>query len=345
MTTHSDVMQDRWIKRQSNGKRVLITGVNGFVGSHLSEAYLADGAEVIGTIRSHRSPMTHLREVLKGPNRSRLTLVPCDLTDSNCVRELACKQYPRIIHHLAAQSYVPESWKNPAATMEANVIGTLNILEAARTLFNVSVQFASSSEVYGDVRDGEAPIKETNPLRPLSPYGVSKAAADMLCRQYAASYKIDVVVTRAFNHSGPRRGHVFAESDWALQIARAEKAKKPCIIKHGNLNAVRDYVDVRDVVRGYRLAALHANGIAGGVYNLARGKGYEMGDILKFLSARSKVRVKLVKDHTRVRPSDVNLLVGSAARAEEDLNWSPRFTVDEMLGSLLDYWRAKVRRD
>lgn len=319
-------------------KRVLITGINGFVGSHLAEACGKLGWEVHGTIRSHRSNLDHLADARWA------ALHPCDITDYASIGDVVGRLSPDVIFHLAAQSYVPASWQAPRQTMDANLGGTMNILEAIRHRSPFTVlQVAGTSEEYGLVHDYECPMDEQQPLRPLSPYGVSKAAADMLARQYAASYGLKVVVTRAFNHTGPRRGDQFAESDWAKQIALAEAAGSDHYeIRHGNLDAIRDYTDVRDIVRGY-IAAVE-RGRPGQVYNLASGaqRSPRMGMVLDTLCSMANVKVVPVPDPARLRPSDVPRLIGDATKAQVELDWRPTIQLNKTLEDLIDYWRDQV---
>lgn len=316
-------------------KVALVTGVNGFAGSHLAEHLLKHGYAVHGTIRSFRSDLSNLAGFA-----DQLVLHPCDLTDQLSVAGVMHGVRPTHVFHLAAQSFVPASWAAPGATMDANVKGTLHVLEAARQIPGVRVQVAGTSEEYGHVEAAECPIREEQPLRPQSPYGVSKVAADLLAQQYAASYGLRVVVTRAFNHTGPRRGKVFAESDWARQIAAAEAAGETCLLAHGNLDAIRDYTDVRDIVVGYDLAC--DTGEPGAVYNLCSGVAAAptMRDVIKKLAARARVGVTLVEDAARMRPSDVPRLVGDYTRAHRQLGWAPQISLDATFLALLDYWRS-----
>ena len=320
-------------------KKVLISGVNGFVGSHLAEACLARGWEVHGTIRHHRSTLENI-----GAIADKISLHRCDIADQPNVADVVKTVKPDYLYHLAAQSYVPDSWLAPQQTMVANVVGTLNVLEAVRShSMGTVVHVAGTSEEYGQVNVNELPITEDSPLRPLSPYGVSKASADMLARQYAASYGVKAVVTRAFNHSGPRRGRFFAESDWCRQVALAEAGLVDPVIRHGNLEAVRDYTDVRDIVRGYIAAA--ELGKKGEVYQLCSGVGVKMATVLGVITVMANVRIRLEEDPARMRPSDVPRLVGSNKKAKDELGWEPTITAATMLQDLLDYWRERVAEE
>jgi len=323
--------------------RVLVTGVNGFAGSHLLEYLIDLGHDVYGTLRSFRSDRANLAHI----NPAKYGLHLCDITDGTATADLIKTLKPDRIFHLAAQSYVPSSWAAPHATIAANVNGTLNILEAVRRHAPAAwVHVAGSSEEYGRVEPEECPITEEQPLRPLSPYGVSKVAADMLARQYAASYGLKVVVTRAFNHFGERRGYAFAESNWAHQIARIEAGLQSPKISHGNLDAVRDYTDVRDIVRGYVLAL--EQGKSGEVYNLCSGPNSSptMGSVLRQLIDLSSCdNIVMYADPRRLRPSDVMRLIGDGTRARVELGWTPTIPFASTLAILLQYWRVVVQRN
>jgi len=307
----------------------LITGISGFVGSHLAEYCLSKEAEVHGTIR-WRSDVNNLKEI------NHLQLHECDLTDAYSIRDIIKEVKPDLIFHLAAQSYVKASWTNPAQTLTNNIIGELNLLEAVRnTDYSPRIMIAGSSEEYGHT---ETSLNEDSPLKPLSPYGVSKVTQDLLAQQYERSYGLDIVVTRAFNHTGPRRGDVFVCSSFAKQIAEIEKGKLP-VIYVGNLDAERDFTDVRDVVRAYWLAL--EKGEKGEVYNICSEKTYPIKNILKKMLLMSKVKIEVRKDPKRMRPSDLKVLVGDCSKFKEKTGWKPSIKIEQTLEDLLNYWREK----
>ena len=317
--------------------KILITGVTGFVGSHLAEYCLSldQQVEVIGTCRwrSRRENIEHLEDAIN--------LYECDLRDASSVKTLLADIQPERIFHLAAQSYVPSSWNSPGETITTNVIGQLNIFEAMReTNSTASIQIAGSSEEYGLVHPEEAPITEKNPLRPLSPYAVSKVAQDMLAYQYFQSYGLRVVRTRAFNHTGPRRGDVFVTSNFAKQIAEIEAGQRPPVIHVGDLNPKRDFTDVRDIVRAYWLSLEHCN--LGEVYNVASGKAYRIKEVLEILLDNSGQDIEVVEDPERLRPSDVPLLLGDNSRFCKATGWIPEIPFEQTAKDLLDYWRERT---
>jgi GDP-4-dehydro-6-deoxy-D-mannose reductase len=248
---------------------------------------------------------------------------------------------PDYIFHLAAQSYVLTSWKCPAETLSINAVGQINLFETVLDLdLAPRIQIAGSSEEYGLVLPEETPIKETNPLRPLSPYAVSKVAQDFSAYQYYKSYGLYTVRTRGFNHTGPRRGDVFICSNFAKQIATIEKYQLPPVLHVGNLEARRDFTDVRDMVRAYWLSL--EKGEAGDVYNIGTGKAYSMQEIVDMLCAMSKVNVQTEIDSRRLRPSDVPVLLSDSTKFRQLTGWKPEVPFQKSLEDLLNYWRERV---
>jgi GDP-4-dehydro-6-deoxy-D-mannose reductase len=317
--------------------KALITGITGFAGSHLAEYLLAEhpDVEVYGTFR-WRSRMENVEHL-----RNRIHLVETDLRDSTSVLAALDKSRPDYIFHLAAQSFVPASWSAPNETLTTNISGQTNIFEAIRVLrLDPVVQIACSSEQYGMVLPHETPIKETNPLRPLSPYAVSKMAQDFLGYQYFQSYGLKVVRTRGFNHTGPRRGQVFVTSNFCSQVAAIELGLQEPVIHVGNLEAIRDFTDVRDMVRAYWLAVTRAK--PGEVYNIATGRGIRMREMLDQLLAQSSAKVRIEVDPDRLRPSDVEILIGDSSKFRADTGWEPRIPFEQTLGDLLAYWRDRL---
>ncbi|HCW51747.1 MAG TPA: GDP-mannose 4,6-dehydratase [Clostridiales bacterium] len=316
--------------------RVLITGVTGFAGSHLAEyAMVQPGVEVYGTSRT-RSRLGNISHLL-----DKLKLVECDLRDPFSVERAIDEVRPDFLFHLAAQSFVPASWTAPEETITTNVLGQLHLLEAVRKHCpGIRIQIACSSEEYGLVHPDEIPINEDNPLRPLSPYGVSKVAQDLLGYQYHQSYGLWIVRTRAFNHTGPRRGEVFAVSSFAKQVAEIEAGLRPPVLFCGNLDARRDFTDVRDMVQAYWLALEH--GEPGEVYVIASGRSYTMREVLDLILEMARVPVEVRVDPGRLRPSDVPVLEGDSSKFRAKTGWAPTIPLSETLSDLLDYWRERV---
>lgn len=316
---------------------VLVTGITGFAGSHLAEYLLAEHPEVkiFGTWR-WRSRMENIEHL-----GDKITLLECEMRDAVAVRKALIESQPQAIFHLAAQSFVPSSWRSPNDTFTANVQGQTNLFEAVRELgLDPTIQIACSSEEYGMVYPDEVPIREDNPLRPLSPYAVSKVAQDLMGYQYYQSYGLKVIRTRGFNHTGPRRGEVFVTSNFAKQIVEIELGLRAPVIKVGNLDAIRDFTDVRDMVRAYWFAV--QKGKPGEVYNIATGEGIHIHELLNRLLALSTAKVTIETDPERLRPSDVERLIGDASKFRQDTGWAPRVPFDQTLRDVLGYWRERL---
>src|SRR5437870_3704913 len=318
--------------------RILITGITGFVGSHLAEFALARGVDVFGSVR-WRSKMEHIEAL-----RDQVTLIESDLRALLSVRTVLEQARPDYIIHLAAQSFVHASWQTPIETFYTNVVSQMNLFEAMRQLGS-SARFLviGSSEEYGLVEPDELPIRETNPLRPLSPYAVSKVTQDLMGFQYFKSYGLDIVRARAFHHTGPRRSDNFSTSTFARQIAEIEAGLREPVVVAGDLKPVRDFSDVRDIVRGYW--ELLERGTAGEVYNLCSGVDWTIERMLTFLISQSSVPgIEIRTDAARLRPSDVPVLRGSYEKIERAVGWRPRIPLEQTLTDLLDYWRQRIRR-
>jgi GDP-4-dehydro-6-deoxy-D-mannose reductase len=249
---------------------------------------------------------------------------------------------PDRIFHLAAQSFVPTSWTAPASTLTNNVVSEVNLFEAVREArLDPIIHIAGSSEEYGLVYPDEAPISESNPLRPLSPYAVSKVTQDTLAIQYFRSYGLRCIVTRGFNHTGPRRGQVFVESSFAKQIAQVEAGLQDPVVQVGDLDSKRDWTDVHDMVRAYWLATERCT--PGEVYNIGSGRCMRIGDMLETLLCHSSADIAVEQDPSRMRPSDVRLLWANVDKFKEATGWEPMIPFEQTMEDLLGYWRERVR--
>lgn len=320
--------------------RILITGITGMVGSHLAEYVLAHhpDVEVHGMVR-WRSPRANLVKVA-----GRVTLHEGELRDLHSLVRVLETVRPERIFHLAAQSYVSASFTAPADTLHTNVIGTTNLLDAVRlTGLDPRIHICSSSEVYGQVRPDEVPIRESNEFRPASPYAVSKCGEDMIALQYFLSYGIKTIRTRMFTHTGPRRGDVFAESAFAKQIAEVEAGLRPNPIKVGNLNSVRTFADVSDAVRAYWL--LLEKCPPGEVYNIGGARTMTVGEMLDVLIGMAGCRIRYEVDPALVRPSDVTLQIPDTSKFRAATGWEPKVPLETTLRDLLDYHRGRIRDD
>ena len=324
--------------------RALITGITGFVGSHLAEYILENHieVEVAGFVR-WRSPKVNIEGLL-----DKITLYYGNLLDFPSVRSTLVEYKPDVIFHLAAQSYVDFSFIAPIETLETNIVGTCNLLEAVKQLkqsdsYNPVIHICSSSEVYGQVTEDEVPIKESNPLRPASPYAVSKVGEDMLALQYWSSWKIKTIRSRMFTHTGPRRGEVFVVSNFAKQIATIEAQLAEPVLKVGNLDSVRTFSDVRDAIRAYWLLVNSCP--PGEVYNIGGVETMTIGRMLERLLAMSTVAgIKIEVDQARLRPSDVTLQIPCVEKFYKATGWKPQIKFEKTLRDTLDYWRDYYRK-
>jgi GDP-4-dehydro-6-deoxy-D-mannose reductase len=323
-------------KTSKNKPRSLITGITGFAGSHMAELLLREGHEVFSILR-WRSRPEHIAHL-----NGRVNHIEADLLELKSLQDVMLSVRPDYIFHLAAQSFVPTSWSSPAVTLDTNVIGSNNLFEAVRSAqIDPVIQIACSSEEYGLVYENEVPIKETNPLRPLSPYAVSKIAMDYMGYQYFKSYGLKIIRTRGFNHEGPRRGEVFVTSTFARQIALIEAGKQEKVIKVGDLTTRRDFTDVRDMVAGYLLAVQKCE--PGEVYNICSGKAWVIQDMLDHLLSLSSVKgIKIEQDPKRMRPSDVPILLGDNSKFVKATGWKPKIKFEQTLKDTLEYWRERV---
>lgn len=321
----------------AGGQRVLITGIAGFAGSHLAELLVGAGCEVTGISYPGYS-LHRISRLLE-----RVDLFQADINSYPEVREVFRINRPERVYHLAAVSSVHQSWQNRRRALETNILGSLNILEAARQAAEPPrVLLVSSSEVYGSVPEEDQPLVEAYPPLPASPYAASKAALELLGGQYARADGLYTVILRAFNHTGPAQEEAFVCSSFARQIAEAEQGMRQPVIETGNLEARRDYSDVRDVVAAYREALESCE--PGGVYNVCSGRAWSVRELLDILLGMSTVPVTVRQAEERLRPVDVPLLLGSRRRLSEETGWEPRIPMETTLRDLLDYWRENCRR-
>lgn len=314
--------------KAGSNKTALVTGATGFIGSHLVRFLQAKGWDVVGTYRAREA---NSRQKL--PN---LRFVPCDLRDGRQVRRLFHKDEFGYVFHLGAQSLPTLSWKDPVSTFESNIMGSLNLFEAIRRIKRPPIVVsACSGAEYGHVRPSAVPVTEEHPLRPLHPYGISKACLDLLALGYSRDYKIPTVNIRLFNTTGPGKTND-APSDFVRQLVRVKKGLQPPVVEVGNLQPRRAFLDVDDSVRGFYLAA--TKGKRGKAYNLCADKPYEIRQLLRTAIRLSgeKVRIKLC-GHL-MRPSDEKIIFGSTREFRRDTGWKPRKTLDQTLAAMFEYW-------
>ena len=319
---------------------VFITGITGFVGSHLAEylVSLKENHKIFGLCR-WRSPRENLANVF-----TQISLLEGDLQDLGCLIRTFKETRPDIIFHLAAQSYVLSSFNSPVQTLWTNVIGTTNLLEAVRiTGIDPVVHICSSSEVYGQVLPKDLPITEDCPLRPASPYAVSKVGEDMVGLQYWLSHQIKTIRTRMFTHTGPRRGDVFAMSAFAKQIAAAELGLQKPVLRVGNLQSVRTFCDVRDAVRAYWLMVNRCQ--PGEVYNIGGNRTMTIAEALQLLLTKAKISMEISVDPRLFRPSDVTLQIPCTEKFHRETGWKPEIPLEKTLEDLLVLWRQELAKN
>jgi GDP-4-dehydro-6-deoxy-D-mannose reductase len=319
------------------GLKALITGISGFVGSHLAEHLLeATDWKVAGTVFGPYGNIANLGDQLE--------LYPAELTRLEVVTFILEQAQPDAIFHLAAQPLVSASQRNPWGTLETNIRMQLSLLEGvAEVRPDCRVLVVGSSEEYGQVSPEDLPVDEDTPLRPMNPYALSKVAQDLMGLQYHLARKLEIIRVRPFNHIGPRQGLGFVTSDFASQIAAAELGLQPPVMSVGNLDARRDFSDVRDVVQAYR--ALVTQGEPGEVYNIGAGESHSIQEILDRLLGMSQVPIEVRQDPQRMRPSEMPDIVCDATRIRELCGWRTTIPVAQSLQDVLEYWRQKKAAD
>jgi GDP-4-dehydro-6-deoxy-D-mannose reductase len=319
------------------GRKILITGIGGFAGSHLAEQLLDLGCEVHGTIRRHAVPMHENIEHLRG----HISLHEADITSAERILGIFEEIKPSSVFHLAAESFVPTSFREPVRVSHNNIIGTLKIFEAAKR-FNQgleSIQVACSSEQYGLVDPNEVPVTEDikkNPFRPRSVYGITKCATEQIAWLYHDSYNVPSIITRAFNHEGPRRGIQFVTSVIHRQIVEILENKRDKIII-GNPNAIRDFTHVKDTVNAYVM--LSEKKRFGDPFNVCSGMGISIADYVKLAKEIFDIKVEVFIDPKRIRPSEVPLLIGRNDKINAETGWKPIRSVVDIIKDGVQYFK------
>jgi GDP-4-dehydro-6-deoxy-D-mannose reductase len=311
--------------------RIFLTGIDGFAGRHLAALLAAEGHAVVG---SSLEPAA-----IAGVER----IWACDDREQDRVERVLAEAAPDALVHLAGQTSVAAAFRRPGETFAVNALGTLHVLEACRRTEVGRALVVTSSEAYGRRSAEEGPVPESAPLEPVSPYGTSKAAQDLIGAQYWRGYGLEVVRVRAFPHTGPGQDARFVFPSVARRIARAEAALGPPVIEIGNLDPTRDVSDVRDVVEAY--AMLLRQGAPGGVYNVCSGVGRTIGEALEVLAALSKVEIEFAVDPSRLRPAEVPWMVGDPRLARETIGWVATRGWEETARDLLEDWRGRVENE
>ncbi len=324
-----------------NQKRVLITGITGFVGSHLADYLLLNTTYKIFGLKRVNSRLKNIEHILE-----KITLIDGDLIDQTSLLNAIKISKPDYIYHLGALSWVKPSWDMPAAYMQVNAIGTINLFEALRnTDLLPKILVSCTPEEYGDVPKELLPITEETRLAPVNLYAASKAAQEVVCQAYQASYGFKIIRTRAFNHEGPRRDTLGALSSFAYQIARIEKGLQKPIVFVGNLTAKRNFTDVRDMVEAYYLAM--EKGVSGQLYLIGSNQIFTIKECLEMLIGLSSMKEKITyrTDSERTRPTELRLLIGKFDKFEKLTGWKPKIPFRETLKSVLSYWREEIKKN
>lgn len=320
-------------------KNILITGINGFVGSHLTELLLKNGDSKIYGLVKPNARLKFIKHLI--PN---IKLLDGDISDAFSIEKVIKDVQPDQIYHLAALSWVTPSWNMPVIYMNVNAIGTINLLEAVRKLKRFPRIFVSCTpEEYGDVPKELIPITEETRIAPLNPYAASKAAQDMICQVYFASYRLPIIRTRAFNHEGPRREPHGALASFANQIAKIEAGLQDPVIKVGNLEATRNFTDVRDIVQAYYLAMEKCD--PGELYLIGSQQIFTIKECLeKLISLSTNKKITYEVDQERVRPTELKLFIGDYTKFVTKTGWEPKIKFEKTLEDVLDYWRGQVKQ-
>lgn len=313
----------------------IVTGINGFVGRYLGSHLKRKGHYVIGTSRKdemHHDTCEYADEIV----------LIRDLSNYEEVKPILLKKYPDYIFHLAALSSVARAWEFPEEAFRSNVLTTVNLLNVAKELPKTRIITVGSSEEYGYSTDMIFPLKEDSATNPMNPYGLSKLNISYLAKQYHKAYGIDVVHVRPFNHIGPGQQNGFVVPDFASQIAEIEKGIKAPILKVGNLNAQRDFTDVRDVVDAYEKLA--SNGVGGEIYNVCSSRPIAIVEILNLLVSYSDVKVEVVQDPSRYRPVDIPFYYGDNSKITNSIPWKPEHSIKESLLEILNDKRTSYKK-
>jgi GDP-4-dehydro-6-deoxy-D-mannose reductase len=310
--------------------RALLTGISGLAGGYLADRLIGEGFEVFG-----------LDTVPLSEKRDAVVFHKCDVTGKERVSRVIDEVRPDFIVHLASIGLTEKQRRITEKIYAINVLGTLNVFEAVlKTGIDCRILLTGSSAAYGFIPEGENPIKETNLLRPITHYGTSKAAQDMLGYQYWKGCDLKVIRTRTFNNTAPGESPDLVCSGFAKQIAQMEKGLKKPVIHVGNLSPVRDFTDTREVIEGYYL--LLREGMPGEVYNICSGKGVSIEEILRILKELSGASFQIRQDKERMRAIDVPVQIGDYSKMEELTGWRPKIELRRTLADILDYWRARV---
>ncbi len=309
--------------------KALIIGGSGFVGYYLTDHLLHDCGWSVSITKLGNESI----------EENNVNIYNLDILDKKSIVTLLKEVRPDYIFHLAAQSSVLLSWKNPALTVDVNIKGSVNVLDAVRELdYKPHILLIGSGEEYGHIQPDEIPIKESNHIRPGNIYAATKACQNMIGNIYANAYQMDIIMVRAFNHIGPKQSPIFVVADFCKQVAEIEKGLQEPVIRVGNLSAKRDFTDVRDVVRAYSL--LIQKGKAGEVYNVGSGISVSINKILQMILSYSSMDIKILQDKNKLRPVDVPIIEADVSKLLKVINWTRKYALDLTIQDTLEYWRG-----
>lgn len=311
-------------------KKALVIGAAGFVGSYLINEIRSCGMEAYATkLPQERLDIDNAR------------VYDLNILDREAIVSLFFEVRPDYIFHLAAQSSVGLAWKNPSLTVDVNIKGSINVMDAVRELFyKPRILLIGSGEEYGHIKPGETPISEENSLRPGNIYAATKACQNMIGSIYAKAYDMEIMMVRAFNHIGPGQAPLFVVSDFCKQVAEIEKGLREPIMRVGNLAAMRDFTDVRDVVKAY--VKLVEYGKAGETYNVGSGYAQKIQEILDTIISLSSARIEVQIDPNKIRPVDVPIIEADISKIHKLTGWKPQISLEQTIGETLEYWRCHV---
>ncbi len=313
--------------------RALVIGAAGFVGPYLLRELKKEGMECFAT----KLPGESIKE-------ENVQVRDLDILHSDAVEGLLMEVRPDFIFHLAAQASVGLAWAKPELTIDINIKGSLHVMEAVRGLyFKPRILMIGSGEEYGHILPGETPISEDNLVRPGNIYAVTKACQNMTSAIYYKAYDIQTIMVRAFNHMGPGQTPAFVVSDFCKQAAEIEKGLREPVMRVGNLEAMRDFTDVRDVVRAY--AALIKKGVPGETYNVGSGKAVSIRSILDMIISLSKAEISVETDPAKIRPVDIPIIEADTRKIREATGWQPEIPLEKTISDTLDYWREKIEEE
>lgn len=314
--------------------KALIIGGAGFVGSYLID-HLRDECKWSISV----TKMQHENVNIKG-----IDIFDLNILVKDDISKLLKDIEPDYIFHLAAQSSVALSWKNPGLTIDVNIKGAVNLLDAVRELdYRPRILLIGSGEEYGHINSDETPIREINATRPGNIYAATKVAQNLIGKIYSDAYQMDIVMVRAFNHIGPNQAPIFVVADFCKQVVEIEKGLKAPVIKVGNLSAMRDFTDVRDVVKAYAL--LMKKGKAGETYNVGSGKAVTINEILRMILSMSDVQISVEVDESKLRPVDVPIIEADVSKITNTIGWSKKIKLEETIADTLNYWRLNIDQE